>query len=190
MKTENKIQTREEFIQKLKKKYNYKDDIEITPIKDEIEPTQKENIKSTKKTKPNENYKPKKSNYQKGAEYERQIGKLYEMKGYNVEYRGIKMGKKDKGIDLIATKENELILIQCKNWENSTVKQKDIRNFLGDCFTFIENNPHLKIKDIKRVFVTSNKEADYGVKKFIEENHKLVKYKIIPYIQGKSGKGE
>ncbi len=125
--------------------------------------------------------KPKESNYQKGKNYEEQIGKYYESLGYYVIYHGIKMGKEDKGIDLIAIKEDEALFIQCKNWTTSKIKQKHIKEFMGSCYAFLEKNPNYKNKKTKQIFITSNNEVDYGVKKFIEENYKIIEYKIIPY---------
>lgn len=51
-----------------------------------------------------------------GKMYERYIGYLYEQEGYDVEYRGIEMGVKDGGIDLVCRKQNIILLVQCKNW--------------------------------------------------------------------------
>lgn len=137
-------------------------------------------------THPNSSYsyfpkqKDKKSNVQKGKEYEEQIGKYYEDIGYHVVYHGLIKGKRDKGIDLIATKEDETLLIQCKNWENSKVKQKDLKEFLGNCSLYLERN-HIPTSHIKKLFITSNQNKDYGVMKFMQENHQSLEYKIIPY---------
>lgn len=156
--------------QKIKDNYNEK--LKNNNRKDIYEPMPNLGIKKEKR---------KKSNYQKGKEYEEQIGKYYENIGYHVIYHGIEKGKKDKGIDLIATRENKTLLIQCKNWENSIVKQKDIKEFIGNCSLFLEHN-NIKALCIKKIFITSNQNTDYGVKKFMQENHKSIEYKIIPYI--------
>ncbi len=63
-----------------------------------------------------------KSNWEIGIEYERYIGYLFEENGYNVVYHGAKMGLQDLGRDLIATKNNETYIIQCKRWS----QQKEI----------------------------------------------------------------
>ncbi|MCI5786060.1 MAG: restriction endonuclease [Helicobacter trogontum] len=119
-------------------------------------------------------------NKQKGDKYELQIGKYYQQLGYKVYFKGIKEGLKDQGIDLIAYKGKETLLIQCKNWQNSQVKQEHLRLFLGDCTAYLEKNHNIFAKKkVKRVFVTSCKNIDYGVQKFVEENN--VEYKIIPY---------
>ena len=120
------------------------------------------------------------ANKQKGDKYEQQILKLYKKQGYKVYPQGFIKGKADSGIDLIAYKGNEALLIQCKNWEYSQVKQEHLRIFLGDCTAYLEQNHNIFAKKkVKRVFVTSCKNIDYGVQKFVEENN--VEYKIIPY---------
>ena len=76
------------------------------------------------------------ANKQKGDKYEQQILKLYKKQGYKVYPQGFIKGKADGGIDLIAYKGNEALLIQCKNWEYSQVKQEHLRIFLGDCTAY------------------------------------------------------
>ncbi len=67
-----------------------------------------------------------------GKMYERYIGYLYESKGYDVQYRGIEMGLKDGGIDLICRKKGEILLVQCKNWKlDSTIYEKHICQLYG-----------------------------------------------------------
>jgi hypothetical protein len=67
-----------------------------------------------------------------GKMYERYIGYLYEMEGYDVEYRGIEMGLKDGGIDLVCRKGGEILLVQCKNWSTeSTIYEKHICQLFG-----------------------------------------------------------
>ena len=67
-----------------------------------------------------------------GKMFERYVGYLYEKAGYSVEYRGIKMGLKDGGIDLICRKGGEILLVQCKNWRlDSTIYEKHICQLYG-----------------------------------------------------------
>ena len=119
-------------------------------------------------------------NKQKGDKYELQIGKEYQNNGYKVYFKGLKEGKSDNGIDLVAYKGDEAVLIQCKNWERTQVKQEQLRIFLGDCTSYIEKNQRVFAnKTIRRVFVTSCENIDYGVKKFVEENE--MEYLVIAY---------
>ena len=95
-------------------------------------------------------------------------------------FKGLKEGKNDNGIDVVAHNGSETILIQCKNWEYSQVKQKHLRIFLGDCTAYIERNQnYLAKRKIRRVFITSCQNIDYGVERFVAENN--VEYKIVPY---------
>lgn len=120
------------------------------------------------------------ANKQKGDKYEQQILKLYKKQGYKVYPQGFIKGKADGGIDLIAYKGNEALLIQCKNWEYSQVKQEHLRIFLGDCTAYLEKNHKIFAKkNVRRVFVTSCENLDYGVEKFLQENN--LEYKIIAY---------
>ncbi len=91
-----------------------------------------------KKKKPRKYKNYSQQNDQKGYNYELQIGKYYQKQGYKVYFKGINEGLKDQGIDLIAYKDNEALLIQCKNWEYSQVKQEQLRIFLGDCTAYLE----------------------------------------------------
>ena len=72
-----------------------------------------------------------------GKDYERYIGYLYESKGYKVEYHGIKKGFEDLGIDLICTKSDETLLIQCKNWKKeSSIRENAINQLFGTSIKF------------------------------------------------------
>lgn len=118
---------------------------------------------------------------EKGEKYEKQIGYMLQKKGYKVIFNGINMGKADKGIDLVAHKGDTTLLIQCKNWENTQVKQEQLRIFIGDCTSYIDKNQrYLRKRKVRRIFVTSCPKKDYGVEKFLEEN-KSVEYQIVPY---------
>lgn len=81
-----------------------------------------------------------------GKRYERYIGYLYEINGYKVEYNGIKMGKKDDGIDIIATKRRELIIIQCKWYkEDSQIHSNTIRQLNDNLSERAADNPNKKV---------------------------------------------
>ncbi|CAD7287268.1 hypothetical protein LMG7974_00209 [Campylobacter majalis] len=122
----------------------------------------------------------------KGKEYEYFIKIYFENLNYKVYPNGYIKGVKDSGIDLIAYKDNEAILIQCKNWKNPP-KQKDLKIFLIDCDLYIQkNNKILKNKDIKKFFITSCEKMDYGVECYLKEYNNLqetkIHYKIIPKV--------
>lgn len=86
-----------------------------------------------------------------GKMYERYIGYIYEQRGYDVEYRGIELGLKDGGIDLICRKTNEILLIQCKNWkQESTIYEKHICQLYGASKFFDKNT--IQKESVKDLF--------------------------------------
>lgn len=107
------------------------------------------------------------SDWEVGKRYERYIGFLYEKKGYKVDYDGIFLRMEDRGRDLICTKENEIIIIQCKNWSSSkTIYEKHIFQFFGTiCYARIEEKRknNLFPREIKGVFYTTTKLSDYAL---------------------------
>lgn len=83
----------------------------------------------------------KRSKWLIGKMYERYIGFLYEQKGYQVEYFGIKERYEDLGRDLIARKEKEVYIIQCKNWSRfKTIYENHIFQLFGTTFEYNERN--------------------------------------------------
>lgn len=115
----------------------------------------------------------------KGNRYEYKIKCFYENMGYTVYPQGYIHGYNDRGIDLIAYKNNDVHLIQCKCYSKPP-KQELLRIFMGDCELYIQNNFNkLQNKNIHKDFVTSCKTKDYGVSKFLEENNNPVNYLII-----------
>lgn len=122
----------------------------------------------------------KKEKEEKGRLYELKVGEHFENEGYEVEYRGIHLGKRDGGIDLIARKEAEIILIQCKNWKgNIKIKQADIRKFYGDCSKYIEDNLLSRNEVQYRYIIPSKNLLDYQAERFFIENHTRIRYVLI-----------
>lgn len=101
-----------------------------------------------------DNYlKGRKSKWQIGRDYELYIGYLYRKNGYNVEYNGILKQLEDMGRDIIATKGNETLIIQCKNWsQEKLIHEKHIFQLYGSVIYAKVENPSLNVKG---VFITS-----------------------------------
>lgn len=119
---------------------------------------------------------------QKGKEYEEFVAGYYKLDGYEVNLHGIKKGKKDKGIDIICTKDEELILIQCKNWKEDSkykINHEKLKAFVGCCTEYVNENK-LFDKNIKLKFITSNNILDESGKKFLQES-KTLQYEILKY---------
>jgi len=118
----------------------------------------------------------------KGKEYEKFVAGYYKLDGYDVNLHGIKKGKKDKGIDIICEKDEELILIQCKNWKEDSkykINHEKLKAFVGCCTEYVNENK-LFDKNIKLKFITSNYILDESGKKFLEES-KTLQYEILKY---------
>lgn len=82
-----------------------------------------------------------KTNVEIGKLYEQYIGYLYELMGYRVTYFGIERGRADHGVDLIAKRE-ETLLIQCKKWSRSKVIHiKYIHQLLGGVADYASRHP-------------------------------------------------
>ena len=100
-------------------------------------------------------WRKKKSRWEIGRDYERYIGYLYEKDGYGVYYQGIVQGLEDLGRDLIATKNKEVVVIQCKNWsQERIIHEKHICQFKGTVLMYELEN---KDKNIIGRFITSTK---------------------------------
>lgn len=165
------------YIKKIKNKYEK--DLETLKAK-LIDLEIKNSNLNEKLNKQKENYKEylknKENNFKRGKDYELQIFNYYKNLNYKVYPNGYINGKNDKGIDLIAYKDNEMRLIQCKCYSKPP-KQEIIRKFIGDCELYIKNNQNkIKDKTIYKDFVTSCKEIDYGVEKFLEEHKNEINY--------------
>ena len=115
---------------------------------------------------------------QKGKEYEYDVKCFFEQRDYKVYPNGYINGVKDEGIDLIAYKDDEAVLAQCKNWVNPP-KQDIIKKFVADADLFInKNQSKFKNKRIRKIFFTSCRQMDYGAKIFLEEYNQYNQIKI------------
>ena len=105
----------------------------------------------------------KKSKWAIGRDYEMFIGHEYEQKGYKVTYTGITDRLEDKGRDLIAQKDNELLIIQCKNWSKyKEIHENHICQLFGTTVQYnIENNYLFKATP---VFITSSTLSETALK--------------------------
>jgi len=95
----------------------------------------------------------KKTRWEIGKDYERFIGYQYESQGWQVLYQGIVEGFADLGRDLIAVRENEVQVVQCKYWSREkTIHEKHIFQLYGTSIAYQLDNPKNKVR---AVFVTS-----------------------------------
>ena len=141
--------------------------------------TNKVKILKPKDKQTNNSYQDKKN---KGDEYEIYIAKHYRSLGYTVIEHGKEKGRKDGGIDLIAEKNDEVILIQCKDWnENNSHKidHKDIKVLRIDANDFLEKNPKYQNYKIKLKYTLSGNFIHNSAKKHMEECKEDIDYEII-----------
>jgi len=124
----------------------------------------------------------------KGKEYEEFVAKIYRSRGYHVTEYGKIKGKEDHGIDLIAKKEKEIVLIQCKNWKENgkwKIKHKDIKAFQTDARTFVEDKPLLRSCLLTARYTISGDFIHSSAINHIEEMKKLgkrVDYEIVKIV--------
>ncbi|WP_121627398.1 restriction endonuclease [Poseidonibacter antarcticus] len=118
-----------------------------------------------------------------GNEYEVFIAEKYQDNGYSVENRGIKNSFNDGGLDVIARKDNKLILVQCKNWTMSNsfkINQKDIRAFIGDCFIYLKDINLEGIKVSYHFIVSHDNILTKSAEIFLKQNT-FVKFKCVAF---------
>lgn len=90
--------------------------------------------------------KSRRTNWQIGRDFERYVGYLLEDDGYDVQYFGAVEGLSDLGRDLIATRNEQTLIVQCKYWSKSkTIHEKHIYQLYGTfCDYVISNNLQTK----------------------------------------------
>ena len=97
----------------------------------------------------------KKSSWQIGRDYELSVAYEYRKKGYDVITYGSFMGLEDMGRDLIAKRNKDILIIQCKYWaKEKQIHEKHIFQLYGSLVSYgIENG--LSSNEITGVFVTN-----------------------------------
>ena len=119
-------------------------------------------------------------NEENGKKFEMLTGKKFEELGYEVIYNGLEKGKLDQGIDLICYKENEILLIQCKNYTKSnSITHKDIKIFHSNAIKYIKTH-NLDEKSIKLKYAIPNIEIlDISAQKVLSNNFYNCTYIIV-----------
>lgn len=132
-----------------------------------------------------------KSKWEIGIDYERCVGYQLEQRGYSVKYTGALQGLEDMGRDLIAEKDGEILVVQCKRWaKEKVIHEKHICQLYGSVAVLSAQNPHNKYKG---VFVTSTNLSDtaklfanYSNLAFVE-NCEPIEYPLIKCNRSKTG---
>jgi hypothetical protein len=91
-----------------------------------------------------------------GKRYELYCGYCFEKKGYKVEYHGIKEGKNDLGIDLIATKDGKTLIIQCKRRrQEGKIHHNTVCQLFGSTVWYADRKKLKLFEDVTPVLMTS-----------------------------------
>ncbi len=93
-----------------------------------------------------------------GRDYERYVGYQYEKDGYSVYYQGIVEGLEDLGRDLVATKGDRAVVVQCKYWsQHKQIHEKHINQLFGTVTAYAIDNTDAHVSG---VFCTSTTLSD------------------------------
>jgi hypothetical protein len=116
-----------------------------------------------------------------GKEFEYYVSDYFKKQGYEV-INNFEKEKNDEGIDIIAKKGEELLLIQCKNWEIPVISHKEIKEFLGNCYLFLYNHvEYRRFKKVRRLYITSQSNLDKSARYLLKDNYPFVEYIQIPF---------
>lgn len=170
---------------------------EYDPIKDWISTEEYRNMTETKRNQlALDRYNKNKSNWQMGRDYELYVGQHYEKLGFKVEYNGMNHGYEDKGSDLIAKKNGEIFILQCKyrghkiTGEEKQLHENSVTQLLGTTARYaVEHKiPKEKIKP----YLITNKTLEADAKKcaaFLGISYiERMEFKPFPQIKCNIGK--
>jgi len=118
----------------------------------------------------------------KGAKYEKLVSQRYQKENYDVYEKGLKEGFKDAGIDLVARRNDEILLIQCKNWDINNkyrVREKEVREFYGACQFYIDEKGLNKHNTICIYIVPDAKLILPNAKGLFKKHYKNCRFEII-----------
>lgn len=99
----------------------------------------------------------KKTKWQIGRDYELYVGYMYQSGGYDIDYFGSYMKMEDLGRDLIAKKDDTILIIQCKYWSSKKeLHENHINQLYGTTICYCLEN-HLDVSKVKPVLITNIK---------------------------------
>ncbi len=148
---------------------------------------QEENQEDTEDNETEENLEskpkmPKKK--EKNDDYEKKVAGYYKLDGYDIYFNGIKKDRLENEIDLICKKDDEVILIQCEEWNpsrESNITDIDIKIFQINCIKYTEQK-NLTNSKIKLKYIVSNiKIFDAPAMDIFKEEYHNCKYEILEF---------
>lgn len=118
----------------------------------------------------------------RAAQYTESIADHYRGLGYAVTEYGKENDVKNNTIDLIAKKDDEVIFMQCKDWDKNTLQKiddKEIKILRIDIYDFLEKHPIFKTYKIKIKYILSENFMDTSAIIYIDRYKDDISYEII-----------
>ena len=114
-----------------------------------------------------------------GQDFEILTGRAYYNRGYQIEHVGLNRDRRDNGIDIVAKKDGETVLIQCKYWKNKKVDHTVVRSFFGDCFVYICKEG-LELDKVRCVMaIPARSSLDYSAEVRFKQNFPRMRYEVV-----------
>lgn len=120
-----------------------------------------------------------------GYVYEKYVGQVLQDEGYEVNYHGLQKGFSDRGIDLIAIKDNEMKFVQCK-YTRSPISKSKLEWILYKASNLLYENYKSSNLKLYFVLIVNKKEECFSKRK--SKNFRLnftdisnVEYPILQY---------
>lgn len=121
---------------------------------------------------------------EKGDDYEAKVAGYYKLDGYDIYLNGIKNNRKDGGIDVICKKDDEILLVQCKNWDSSTgykINHEKVKAFHSNCLKYIDENNLVK-ENTKLLYVVPDKKVFKNCAiNIFRDNYYNCRYEILKF---------
>ncbi len=109
-----------------------------------------------------------KSNWHVGRDYERFVGHRFEHSGYRVRYSGALEGLEDMGRDLVAMKEDETVIAQCKYWSSEkAIHEKHVFQLYGTCVEYVLKEHERVVTEFPLIFGRTSTSAPRVVPQLI-----------------------
>lgn len=121
---------------------------------------------------------------EKGDDYEKKVAGYYKLDGYDIYLNGIKKGLEDGGIDIICKKDDKVILIQCKNWEDNhryKIDHNKVKAFHSNCIRYIDENNLIK-ENTKLIYTVPSKNIfKPSAIKIFKDDYYNCRYEILKF---------
>lgn len=114
----------------------------------------------------------------KGKRYEIYISQLLKLRGYKIIHNCLELEKLDKGIDFISVKDDTVLFIQCKNFENTEITHIHLKEFYANCELYLLKNPFDGLKK-RFMYISSKNFLSDSARYFLNENS-FIEYSVIP----------